>query len=258
MEILRAIEMADALCPNPYSTDEKILWCDEVSAEIRRHINKKYNIIETTLTEGNPLILPPGISSDLVEKVIVGKKTYQKLDFRSFTPPSLPSGSSGSKVKVVYIDLPDPIRIVEIKGEFNTNENLIKITNSPFIQGDKLRITPLSQLTDEPDPENSVYAYVLDVTDMQIILDRDVLEAKTSSPLSVCRVIDDVTEIDDAPYDRMYIEYILSKIALYQHDYVSYNAHMTQYNSLFESARREYFTRNPLTTQANFKNYSII
>ncbi len=257
MEIMRAIELADALCPNHFSADEKILWCDEVSAEIRRNIIKKYNVLETTFEGENSFCLPPHISPELIEKVIVGKKKYDKYDFRSVDTDSL-SANPKEKVKIIYLDMPDPVRIAEIKGEFNTSENIIEIKNSPFIQGDKLQITPLSHLHDEPDFDNSLYAYVLDITENQIILDRDILEAETSSILSVNRVVTDITEIDDAPYDRMYIEYILSKIALYQHDYQSYNAHMMQYNSLFESARREYFTRNPLTTQANFKNYSII
>ncbi len=257
MEILRAIEQADALCPNPYTLDEKILWCDEVSSEIRRHILKEYNILETTSESGTNITLPPGVSPELIEKVIIDNRTYEKQDFRSIDPKNLYSGG-GNKVKIIYVDLPRPTRIVEIKGEFKTGENYINIDNPPFELGDKLQITPLEALSDEPDFNNSVYAYAMEVTEDKIILDNDVLEPRTSSYLSVNRVINDITLIDDAPYDRMYIEYILSKIALYQHDYTSYNAHMTQYNSLFESARREYFTRNPLTTQVRFKNYSII
>ncbi len=257
MEILRAIELADALCPNQFTLDEKVLWCDEVSAEIRRHIIKKYNVLETSFEGENSFCLPPQISPELIEKVIVGKRKFNKTDFRTANTDFL-SVDPKERVKIIYLDLPAPTRIVEIKGEFNTSENIINIDNSPFVQGDKLQITPLSHIHDEPDPDVSLYAYVLDITEKQIILDRDILEAETSSMLSVNRVITDITEIDEAPYDRMYVEYILSKIALYQHDYASYNAHMMQYNSLFESARREYFTRNPMTTQVSFKNYSII
>ena len=91
----------------------------------------------------------------------------------------------------------------------------------------------------------------------RIILDRDALTAQTAAKLAVRRVIDDETAAEDAPYDSMYTEYILAKAALYQHDYVGYDAHMTQYNCLFESMRREFKTRSPLSDRVRFKNYSI-
>ena len=53
----------------------------------------------------------------------------------------------------------------------------------------------------------------------------------------------------------MYIEYILAKMALYQRDFTGYNAHMVQYNQLFDGLRREYKNRAPLNPLASFKNY---
>ena len=50
MELRKVIEAADALCPNPYTQEEKLRWCDEVSAGIRREIKKVYDTIETTVT----------------------------------------------------------------------------------------------------------------------------------------------------------------------------------------------------------------
>ena len=71
--------------------------------------------------------------------------------------------------------------------------------------------------------------------------------------MAIRRVIDDETEAE-APYDRMYIEYLLAKAALYQHDYEAYSAHMLQYNSIFDEYKRDYKQRNPLNDLAVFKN----
>ena len=259
MELLKAIEYADKLLPNPYTLEEKIFWCDEVSSEIARNILKKFDIIETTLDKSGEISLPPDISFDMIEQFIIDGSRYTKLDFRSFLPntnDSLPD--TEQKIKIVYLTVPKPTRMTEISGEFNTSENVIEMDSPPFLEGEKIQITPLSSLSDTPNLSNSIYAYVLEVCDDRIILDRDALTAETGAYLNISRVIDDLTYIDSAPYDRMYIEYILSKIALYQHDYPSYNAHMTQYNCLFESARRDFITRSPLSTQIKFKNYSTI
>ena len=84
------------------------------------------------------------------------------------------------------------------------------------------------------------------------------MPAETGAKLAIRRIPDDVTAIDEKPYDGMYIEYLLAKMALYQHDYVGYNAHMTQYNTIYETLRREYKTRNPLSSLAKFRNYSVL
>lgn len=259
MEILRAIERADALLPNQYSLDEKLCWCDEVSAEIRRHIIKQYDIIETTIDNNGEIILPPDITYDLIEQIIFNNQSYEKQDFRSLYPNCSDNSTlTGKKVSVIYLSLPIPIRDTDIRGEFNTSENVIEIDSSPFYEGDKIQIASLNDLSDEADYSSSPGAYVIEVTGDKIILDRDVIEAQTAAKLAIRRVIDDTTVIDSAPYDRMYIEYILAKIALYQHDYSGYNAHMTQYNSLFAAAQREFITRSPLTAKLRFKNFSIV
>lgn len=261
MEILRAIERADALLPNPYNLEEKLCWCDEVSSEIRRYIIKQYDILETTIDKNGEIVLPPDITFDLVEQIIFNNQTYEKQDFRSLNPAAAvkyDSSFTGDKLSLVYLVLPKPIRNTDIRGEFNTSENVIEIENAPFYEGDKIQIAVLSDLNEAVDYSSSTNAYVLEVADDKIILDRDAIEAQTAAKLAIRRVIDDLTVVDSAPYDRMYIEYILAKVSLYQHDYSGYNAHMTQYNSLFEAARREFITRSPLTAKLRFKNYSII
>lgn len=261
MEILRAIERADALCPNSYVLEEKLCWCDEVTAELRRSILKVYDIIETTISDRGELLLPDGFSPERIETVIVGDKMLEKQDFRSFganTESFLKRWGIPKVLKAVFLSLPQPIRRPDIRGSFNTGENYIELEESPFLEGDKLEIAAVADLTDEPDWTEAERTFVMEVQPDKIILDRDVLTPQTEAKLAIRRVITDCTEIDEAPYDGMYIEYILAKMAFYQHDYTAYNAHMMQYNTLFEQMRREYKARSPLTNQSNFKNYSIV
>ncbi len=260
MEILRAIERADALCPNPYTQEEKISWCDEVTAKLRRDIMKIYNVIETEIDNCGELVLPDDIPFERIELVIVGDKRLDKNDFRSFTARLEDSRATlnNQRISVVYLSLPKPIRTPEIRGEFNTGTNTIELENSPFIEGDKLEICVLDSIASEPDWATAVTCNVMDSLYDRMVLDGDVLEAQTDARLAIRRVIEDFTEIDEAPYDGMYIEYILAKVALYQHDYTSYNAHMTQYNSLYDALKREYGGRRPMTAQVNFRNYSRV
>ncbi len=260
MEILRAIENADLLCPNHYILEEKLMWCDEVSAEIRRNIFKVYDMVETEINNRGELALPDDIPFERVEVVYFGNRAMDKQDFRSFVTKAENESviCQPKRLKAVYLKMPEKIRHIDIRGEFNTGDNTIEMDCPPFREGDYIEIAALDDLRSDPDWDNSASAYVTEAALDKIILDSDAVPAQTAAKLAIRRVIDDLTVIDEAPYDRMYIEYILAKIAVYQHDYVSYNAHMTQYNSLYESMRREYKTRSPLTTLAGFRNFSIV
>lgn len=260
MEVMRAIESADALCPNHYTIEEKLMWCDEVTAEIRRSVIKVYDMIQTEIDNHGELLLPDDFPFERIETVYVGNQRMDKQDFRSFIneAESGISYSQPKKIKIVYLKLPEKIRYSDIRGEFNTGGDTIEIELAPFREGDKIEIAALDDLKGEPDWDSAESAYVVEVQLDKIILDSDAAPPQTAAKLAIRRIIDDLTEIDEAPYDGMYIEYILAKMAMYQHDYVGYNAHMTQYNCLFENMRREYKTRSPLTTLACFRNFSIV
>ena len=260
MKIMRAIEKADALCPNPYTLEEKLDWCDEVTAEIRRNILKEYDVIETEINSRGELDLPDDIPFDRIEVVHLNGQMLNKQDFRSFVQNFDENGVSfgvPKRLKVVYLKIPPKIRNIDIRGEFNTGENYIEMEMPEFKEGDKIEIAEIADVSDKVDWDTAVSAYVMESGLDKIILDRDALTAQTAAKLAVRRVIDDETAAEDAPYDSMYTEYILAKAALYQHDYVGYDAHMTQYNCLFESMRREFKTRSPLSERVRFKNYSI-
>lgn len=50
--------------------------------------------------------------------------------------------------------------------------------------------------------------------------------------------------IPPAPYDRMYLDFILAKICYYQRDYDAYNQHIISFNSKLEDYAKWYIERN--------------
>ncbi|MBR5218508.1 MAG: hypothetical protein IKV89_02135 [Clostridia bacterium] len=256
MELMKAIETADALCPNPYTLEEKLRWCHEVSSSLRREIKKIYDVIETSASPCGNTVIPDNIAFEDIEGAYLNGKYMNKLDFRNFAAGNITDCSlPGGRLKIVYLTHPEPVRDIVIKGKFDLTENFINMEDPPFIEGDYIQIAELKSEASEPDFESGKTFVVLDATYQGILVDGDSLEPATEAVLAIKRVIDDMTEIDEAPYDSMYVEYILAKMALYQRDFTGYNAHMVQYNQLFDCLRREYKNRAPLNPLASFKNY---
>ena len=143
MELMKAIEKADMLCPNPYTLEEKLEWCDEVTAEIRRNIIKIYDVIETDINSSGELILPDDIPFERIEAAFVGGCMLEKQDFRSFISRLKARNYYGGfprRIKLVYLTMPEETRTTEIKGEFNTGDNTIEMETPPFFEGDKIDI----------------------------------------------------------------------------------------------------------------------
>lgn len=66
-------------------------------------------------------------------------------------------------------------------------------------------------------------------------------------------VIDDET-VCEAPYDSMYIDYVIAKLHLYQHDNDGYNRHITAFNSRLNSYKRVMASKLPKPA-GRFRNW---
>ena len=256
MELLKVIETADALCPNSYREEEKLRWCDEVSAGIRRDIKKIYDTVETTLTEPEELVLPDDIDFEDIEVAYLNNTMMDKLDFRSFAGGSPQfQVSYPAKLKLVYLTRALPVRYVQLKGAFDVGENFIKLEHPELYPGDLLEWVPLSDKDADPDWGDARRTYVVDQLYDGLVVEENTFTPQKAAPMAIRRVIDDLTEIDELPYDGMYVEYILAKMALYQHDYMGYSAHMNQYNALYEGLRRDYKNRAPFNPVSKLRRY---
>ena len=253
MKLLHAIDMADSLCPNAFTLEEKLRWCEEVTAGIRRDIKKVYTSIETTAGGGKDIDWPDNFTFEDLELAFWNGTPMDKLDLRSFlADPS--QFSTPGKLRLVFLEQPQPVRQIAVQGEFDLSENFIKMPDSPFEAGDFLEWVALPAKDAEPDWSNPNSCCVIDRVYDGLLFDEDIFIPQTAAPLALRRIIDDCTE-EDIPYDSMYVEYLLAKMALYQHDYSAYGAHMAQYNNLYDTLRRDFKSRNPLSTMAGFRHY---
>ncbi len=256
MELLQVISTADALCPNPYTQEEKLRWCDEVSASIRREIKKIYNTIETRVNCPEELVLPDDIDFADIETAYINGKLMDKVDFRSFAEGNVPAGMTfPAKIRLVFLTRAMPVRYLSLKGKYDVSENFIKIDGVELYPGDCIEWVLLSDLSEEPDWNHANRTYIIDQVYDGLVVEENTFIPQTGAPLAIRRVIDDLTEIDELPYESMYVEYLLAKMALYQRDYTAYSAHTTQYNLLWEGLRRDYKTRAPLNPVSELRNF---
>lgn len=256
MELIRIIDTVDSLYPNPFTLEEKIRWCDEVSAIIRRQAKKIYDTISINIGSGRGLELPDDIAFEDVEVAYLNGKAIDKMDFRSLLTdvPTL-DVSYPARLEIVYLTKPMTTRIVSIKGEFDVSENFIKIDSPDLYPGDLIEWVELDDTDAEPDWSRATSCYILDRVYDGLVVEDNTFSPQTAMPLAIRRVFDDVTEIDEIPYDNLYVEYILAKMAFYQQDYTAYNAHIDQYNILWDNLRRDYKSRAPLSDVSNFHKF---
>lgn len=254
MQLITAIDTADALSPNHFTTDEKLMWCNEVSLALRRNVKKYYDEIVTKVNCPEELELPDDIAVDDVEAIYIGGRPLTKTDLRSL--PYLSGDVLQSRfginypklMRVIYLTTPKEVKDIYVDGNFDISENKIVGSELPLSEGDAI-------VCDMPDSEDfePTATYVYQNDGEALWLTDDIFTPETGAHITIKRIIDDETEAE-APYDRMYIEYLLAKMALYQHDYDTYSAHMIEYNNIYDEYKRDYKTRCPLNDLARFKN----
>ncbi len=256
MELLQIIKTADELCPNHYTQEEKLRWCDEVSAGIRRQIKKIYDTVETTVTGPGELVLPDDIAFEDIEVAYINGQPIEEVDFRSFAEGGVPVGVTfPAKIKLVFLTRALPVRHINLKGCYDVSENFIKLTDVNLYPGDLIEWVLLEDENQEPDWSQAERTYIVDQVYDGLVVEENTFTPQTAAPLAIRRIIDDLTEIDELPYEGMYLEYLLGKMAFYQRDYTGYSAHMSQYNTLWEELSRDYKTRAPMNRISGFRKY---
>lgn len=285
MYINKAIESVDGLYPNEYSADEKYMWCDELSAKLTQELKREYGRVTLESDKNGDYLLPENISFEMIDRIFDGQYQLDKQDFRADGVVFL-SGinrrialpkrlRAKGNIDVIYLRRHEPIRRyevtdVDIEVFSNGRECGFRTEKCPLRKGDVIKVTVKNKDTSAKLVSYDEI-YVMDIRDGEVITDR-VLYAVSGGgsadpPIilhsaeftgkykaDITRHITDKT-VCDAPYDSMYIDYLLAKICYYQHDYESYNQHMTAFNGKYRDYEMWLKEREPLGDDGKMKNW---
>ena len=228
MYIGEVIRRARSYCPSEFDTDEMYAWCDEVSAMLAIEDRNVFSKITLTPDKDGCVLLPEGVRFENIVSASVQGRVLKKQDMRHIQGVRVEVKSS-LPVEFVFLVPYSPIRRVRYSGEIRVSGDRVYIKSCAFVPGDCIRINSGAEtaVLDVGVGDNEYYievtpSSVTDIPDGDGIIERIVTEK------TVC----------DAPYDGMYIDYILAKISMYQRDYKTYNQFMTAFNSRLDAYKR--------------------
>lgn len=225
MKLTEVVQRAKELYPHHYTDEEALSWCWELTGEICDKYKKLYDTVEWEApdkeSQTDAFVLPPGILWEDVEAAYADGRKLAKVDECSFCREY-----AGKRVKIVYRLRPEPyvmpVLTEETEGEFAVAGSTITIEAAvQFAPGERLDIW-------RGDGEKGRYT-VFDRDGYVYTLDKDI-NTSGSGLYSVQKVLDAVTPVPP-PYDMMYIDFLLAKVAYYQNDLEGYNKHMAMVNS---------------------------
>lgn len=120
MKIIEVIEKADKLYPNSYLTEEKIAWCDELGAMLKREYAKTYvgNIQEEYVKISDPeteeTVVPSPYDAMYVD-YLLAKFCYYQRDYETYNQHTLLFDAKLADFAYWYIGRNMPVRESENK-----------------------------------------------------------------------------------------------------------------------------------------------
>lgn len=229
MTIKELLELVDSIAPNSCSKQQKLYWYNQCESIIKNKAKPNFIYIETFMT-GGVVKLPDGYSSDDIEAVYINGRLADKLDFRSgFVKKILPAQNIGVVLKEHHKEVVQS----SYEGDIYFDGDKITMTAHPFEVGDKLEI------------ESSVFSgevTVFEVKDDEIFVSRvfDVNDCYGRATRSLEKEV-----LLKAPYDKLYIDYILAQMDYYNKDYEGYNNNSYLFNELLDELVRKNSSKAP-------------
>ena len=245
MLIDEVISRVDALYPNLYTRAEKLAWCYELTALIYAEYKKLYSTLVLMKGEGEPL--PPEILSEDIVEVRAKGRRYFKTDNRSFLDIAFPEG----EIEVVYRFRPPVYAEEEYSGTYTLGNETKdgKERGALTALGALFRVRDVIEIDIGGEKE---HREVVEVSgDTYYFYEPFLRTGEIAASLK--KVLKEETPMP-APYDSMYIHYLLGKIAFYQNDLQEYNKHMIEFNNELDSYAKWYKQTNPLVHGVRFKN----
>ncbi len=231
MTIKELIDLVDSLSPNSCSKQQKLYWYNQCESIIKNKAKPSFRYIETEMLAG-VVKLPEGYGSEDIEAMYINGRLVDKLDFRSgFVKKSGSKETVGIVLKEHHAEVKEDI----FEGDIFFDGDKITMSNHPFNVGDKLEIS--CPLFTGPVIVFDVRGDVLTVDKVFEINDCDGTVVKSL----------EVDVLLSAPYDKLYLDYIMAQMDYYNKDYEGYNNNSYMFNELLEELIRKNSGKAPGT-----------
>ena len=248
MYINEVIRRVREYYPSEYSAAELYTWCNEVSAMLAVEDRTVYHELHPPVAPDGTILLPEGVRMEQVTHIYLGRRELPRRLY-ALPPGILPKG----ELTVIYEEPYRPIRMPRYQGTAEADGGRLYIHDCEFVAGDVLIITcggtetrGIPLLAVEYDPDD-VRGYILTVGEGTLP------ELSGAASVIIEREVTDKT-VCDAPYDVMYIDYLLAKIAQYQRDTAAYNTNMAAFDMSLNEYKR-WLTAHMPHEKHRLKNY---
>lgn len=260
MFIKTVTDRVRGLYPSEYGIDELYMWCDEVSAMLLVEDRNVYRSVLCAVADDGSILLPEGVSMEYIEYVTFGGREADKKDMRLYGGDRLyvkgmngffeANGAAPPRyARVDYLEPYRPIRLTRYRGAAGIDKTNGKFTLPvcEFRAGDTVNME-FSPGKDDAVTLENVPLLAVEYDDGYVCTVPEEtfseLDHETDPEVIITRVVTDKT-VCDAPFDEMYVDYLIAKIMTYQHDTEGANAHMTYFNSKLAAYKNWLMQRMP-------------
>lgn len=228
------LERVQALYPHPYAMAELIEFTNELGAILKTNYCEEYKTI--TVKQGE--LLPDEINREDIIRVICDGRVLSRDDFLESAVLVFPGsermyieiGGKPVDAEIICRVKYSPVRYVKFCDEVTLIDGGFSLPNEYDIRSGDILISENERFTVDR----------VEVTDegFKVFGSGNFTEGTKN----IERMIDDLT-VCDAPYDRIYTEFLLSKVARFQKDYETENRALANYNALLEDYEK-FLVRN--------------
>ena len=270
MFINEVIDHVRSVYPTEYDDYEMYLWCDEVSSMLAMEDRNMYELLMLPILDEGEILLPEGVDIENIEYIMVGGKELNKRDLRmyggrrvyvkgkngAFLPNEV---SEAMYAGVVYLKPYSPIRLTAYLGGITIDKDRGSFTigSREFEPGDNVDII-LSPDASSKTKFDAVPVFSVEYTDEGWLytVPKDLFSDVTVTDNMTAKMVRKVTErtLCGPPFDTMYVDYLLAKIMLCQHDSESANIHLTLFNSRLAAYKNWVIKRMP-SGDCTFRNW---
>lgn len=237
MTINSLIELIDSIAPNSCSGEQKLYWYNQCESIIKSKAKPSFRYLETDIV-GGVVKLPDGYDSEDIEAVYLNGRLMDKLDFRSGFVKRIPTKA---KLGIVLREHHTEVTRKVYEGDIFFNGDRLTAPGHCFEAGDKLEIDcdifVGSVFVTEVRGDELVVNRLFEINDCEGRIERSL----------------DINVLLSAPYDKLYIDYILAQMDYYNKDYEGYNNNSYLFNELLDELVRKNSGKAPGTKSMNMR-----